>query len=104
MSSIPPAGHAGLIQTHGAQRRATETRARQAAGEAERTNRDSFSEKLKEVIENDDLDSQVYTDAEGAGSQGKQFADGEPAADDTLIDEDESKNPPAPESGLDIQA
>ena len=104
MSSIPPAGHAGLIQAHGAQRRATETRARQAAGEAQRTDRDTFSDKLKEVIENDDLDSQVYSDAEGAGSQGKQYADGETDAEADLDADADAPPPEPPAPGLDIQA
>jgi len=66
MSSIPPPGHAGLIQAHGAQRQATEARAKETSSQAQRLG-DTFSEKLKEVIENDDLDSQVFADGEGAG-------------------------------------
>jgi hypothetical protein len=99
MSSIPPAGHAGLIQAHGAQRHAGEARAKETSSEAQRLG-DTFSEKLKEVIENDDLDSQVYADGEGAGGHARQRADDEPPEDSP--EPDPEPEPDGPH--LDIQA
>lgn len=89
MSSIPPAGHAGLIQAQGAQRQASDVRAKENSSQAQRSG-DTFSDRLKEVIENGDLDSQVYADGEGAGGQGKQHSEEQGQPDETLEAPDES--------------
>lgn len=101
MSSIPPAGHASLIQAHGAARRAAETSEKEAAAESKRTRNDKFADRLQEVIENDNLDSQVYADAEGAGSQGKRHAD---ERDESSEADDENTSDAESDGHLDIEA
>ncbi|RMF81302.1 MAG: hypothetical protein D6744_07305 [Planctomycetota bacterium] len=103
MSSIPPAGHASLIQAHGAQNRADETRRKQNADEAQRTRTDTFADRLQEVIENDDQDTQVYADAEGAGSRGKSHEE-EPSAENEFAGEADAEQNEASGGGLDIEA
>jgi hypothetical protein len=98
MSSIPPNWLGGIIQSQGAQTRAVGERDREQTAQAERTS-DAFADKLQTAIENAGRDSQVYSDAEGAGSQGRPF-EAPP----------ENETPPADENdagaagGLDIQA
>lgn len=103
MSSIPPAGHASLIQAHGAQNRADETRRKQNADEAQRSRTDTFADRLQEVIENDDQDTQVYADAEGAGSRGKSHED-EPSAEDEPTAQADADTDESAGGGLDIEA
>ena len=103
MSSIPPAGHASLIQTHGAQNRAEETRRKQSTDEARRSSKDAFADRLQEVIENSDKDSEVYADAEGAGSQGKTFSEDRAPEDEHKADDQPAPDGPAG-SALDIEA
>lgn len=93
MSSIPPNWLSSIIQTQGSQARSTEARSKEQAGAPERGG-DKFSSELGEVIENDDRDSEVYSDAEGSGSQGKPHTEAdadEPSDSDTSdeqVDED----------------
>jgi len=75
MSTIPPNWLGSIIKTQGAEKRAAEQRAGESAASAERGG--NFAQNLNNVIENDDRDSSVYEDAEGAGSQGRPFGDGE---------------------------
>ncbi len=108
MSSIPPPGHAGLIQAHGAQRVAGEKKAQDASRQAGRTQTDPFAERLKEAIENDDLDSQVYADGEGnGGGQGRAFSD-QPPEDTTdqagAPESDATARDDQPPNGIDLQA
>ncbi len=98
MSTIPPNSLASIIQSHGAQGRAGSARAAEDAAAAERA-RDGSAEKRANVIENDDTDSSVYSDAEGAGSQGR--SGGEEHLEDALDhDHDEHEE----QGGLDIEA
>lgn len=96
MSAIPPPGHASLIQTDGASQRAAQDKEQKDASAAERSSRDAFADKLRVAIENDDDDSSVYADAEGAGSQGRSegeppsAGDEDPQAADDGQDEDDA--------------
>lgn len=99
MSTIPPNWLGSIIQTQGSHARAAGDKEKESGLQAERVGADSFAEKLQDVIESSDRDSQVYSDAEGTGSQGRQ-SEGPP---------EESQAPPgesldAPTGGLDIQA
>lgn len=103
-SAIPPPWLSSIIQTSDAQQRSAANRNREAAESAERTGDKNFAEKAAEVISNDDADSSVYADAEGAGSQGRAFGgSGEPTGE-------EAEHPEATEptdgvgGGLDIEA
>lgn len=99
MTAIPPNWLGSIIQTQGAARRAGEQRAQESSSQAEGA-RDSFSKDLQNVIENSDRDGQVYSDAEGAGSQGKPFEDN-PEEPETTAPDDETGDDDA---GLDLQA
>jgi hypothetical protein len=88
-----------VIQSAGAQDRAAEAKRKERADESERAGKGDFAENLQNVIENSDQDSEVYSDAEGTGSQGRvssepeehqQDEDREQLSDDT--------------GGLDVQA
>lgn len=68
MSTIPPNWLGSIIQTQGSQARAAEAKQKENAAAAERAGEAGFAEKLQDVIENTDRDSQVYADAEGTGS------------------------------------
>lgn len=104
MSAIPPPGHAGLIQAHGAQRVAGEKKAQEASKQTGRTQTDPFAERLKEAIENDELDSQVFSDGEGnGGGQGRAFNDesaDESPDTEAATTEDDGDDP----GGIDLQA
>mgnify|MGYP000281427271 CR=1 FL=1 len=97
MSLIPPNWLGSILQTAGAERRAAERRAQDAAAAAERL--PTFAESLQNVIEETDRDSQVYSDAEGTGSQGRPS---EPPPDQATADEAAPEAPPT--GGLDVQA
>lgn len=101
MSAIPPNPLGSIIQTQGAQQRAGTQAAREAGAQAERTGTDSFAANLQDVIETSDRDSQVYSDAEGAGSQGRPSEEQEEqAANPQAADETD----PAASGGLDVEA
>jgi hypothetical protein len=97
MSAIPPAWLGSIIQTQGAQERAAGDKQAESAAESERAG-GTFADKLQDVIENTDRDSQVYADAEGTGSQGRPFEE--------TREEPPSSAPDAEEPGtaLDVQA
>ncbi len=98
MTTIPPNWMGSIIQTQGAEKASAERKAKESAAESEQAG--GFAEKLQNVIENNDRDSQVFSDAEGAGSQGHPFeegAEGEPKQDETSPEEDDA-------GGLDVQA
>lgn len=99
MSTIPPNWLGSIIQTQGAARRAAEEKGREHTAESERTGGANFAENLQNVIENSDRDGQVYSDAEGQGSQGRPFGDGEQPADQPA-----GESPDGPASGLDVEA
>ncbi len=81
MSTIPPNWLGSIIQTHGAQDRAAEAKNKERAADAERAGKEGFADRLQDIIENTDRDSQVYADAEGAGSQGRPFSEEEEEQD-----------------------
>jgi len=87
VSTIPPNWLGSIIQTQGAQERAAQAK---AAEEARGTERGAFADRLQDVIENTDRDAEVYSDAEGAGSQGSPFSPAE-----------ESEETERPEDGAD---
>jgi hypothetical protein len=99
MSMIPPNWLGSILQSHGAQARASEKSARDAVEQARQAERGSFSDSLHNVIENDDKDSSVNADAEGRG--------GGPGRSRTGPD-DEAGQPPSDDGAepgaLDIEA
>ena len=100
MSTIPPNWLGSIIQTQGGQARAAGDKQKAEAAQTESAKEGSFADKLQDVIEETDRDSQVYSDAEGTGSQGSPF---EEAPDDQ---EPEAEAPEQDEDldGLDLQA
>ncbi|MGE0481198.1 MAG: hypothetical protein AB7Q17_12070 [Phycisphaerae bacterium] len=71
MSAIPPNWISSVVGAQGAAQRSAEARAKEEAAETRRTTRPTFDKALQEVIETQDADTQVYSDAEGSGSQGR---------------------------------
>ncbi len=98
MSSIPPNWLGSIIQSQGAQERAGQAK---NAEEAKGTERGAFSDKLRDVIENSDRDVEVYSDAEGAGSQGSPFSEAEEQTEEAETPEEEEADTDA---GLDLEA
>lgn len=101
MSTIPPNWLGSIIQTQGSQSKAAVDKQREKAAETERTGTQPFAESLQNVIEESDRDTQVYSDAEGTGSQGRPFEG--PPNEDASSDVDRS-NDTHPSGGLDVQA
>ncbi len=99
MSAIPPSWLGSIIQTQGGQAHAAEQKRQEGVSQAERVG-GTFAEKLQDVIENSDRDSQVYADAEGKGSQGRP-SDGSPGNEDQAATTGEDDDSPP---GLDVQA
>ena len=99
MSAIPPNWLGSIIQSQGAQERAGAAKSAEDAKGAERAR---FSDQLSEVIENDDRDAEVYSDAEGAGGgRGSPFSEDEAPAEEI---EDRAEED-MPEGGsLDLEA
>ena len=100
MAGIPPTWLGSIIQTQGAQTHAAERKAKESAAETERAGPGVFADRLQDVIESSDRDSQVYSDAEGAGSQGRPSEEG--ATEDQQ--NDNPSTPGAPAGGLDVEA
>lgn len=75
MSAIPPGWLGSIAQTQGAQPRAQEARAREVAGESDAARASTFRDKLAEVIETDDRDTEVFADGHGDGGQGRASPD-----------------------------
>src|SRR5512142_2321069 len=98
MSTIPPNWLGSIIQTQGAHAREAADKSKEVGAAAERAAA-SFAERLTNEIEASDRDSQVYSDAEGAGSQGRPF---DPTSEEKAAAEAESEEGGA--GGLDIQA
>ncbi len=99
MSAIPPNSLGSIIQTQGAQTHAAEQKRQEGVSQADRVG-GTFAERLQDVIENTDRDSQVYADAEGTGSQGRPFE--EAPRDAEPQDAADADNEPT--GGLDVQA
>ena len=97
MSTIPPNWLGSIIQTQGAQERATQAK---NVEKAQQNGHDAFAEKLQDVIENSDRDGAVYADAEGSGSQGSPFSEPE----EEQAPEETTDEPEPPAGGLDIEA
>ncbi len=100
MSAIPPTWLGSIIQTQGAQKRAAEAQDAEKAAQAERAGAGSFADSLQDVIEASDRDSQVYADAEGAGSRGRPSE--EPADEEHAKPGSDDRNDQS--GGLDIEA
>ncbi len=99
-AAIPPNWMGSVNQTTGAAGRAAADRQREKTNEVERV-AGTFADNLQNVIENSDRDSQVYSDAEGSGSQGR------PAPEAESETPEEPPREPSrdhPGSGLDLQA
>jgi hypothetical protein len=93
MAGIPPNWLGSIIQTAGAARRNAADKAKEGASQSEDAN---FTERLQDVIESSDRDSQVYSDAEGQGSQGRPSDDAE---EPEAKDEDEAQTEDEDEQG-----
>lgn len=102
MSAIPPNWLGSILQTHGAQDRAAQIQRKQAADQAARARRESFTDRLSEIIASEDRDTQVYADAEGAGSQGRADQQSQDLPDSDTPQPPQDGDPPAPR--LDVQA
>ena len=103
-AAIPPNWMGSVNQTTGAAGRAAAERQREKANEVERV-AGTFADNLQNVIENSDRDSQVYSDAEGTGSQGRPSSEAEPETPDVNAAEsaaDTDRDHPG--GGLDLQA
>ena len=96
MSAIPPNWMASSIQAHGAADRAAESRRREKAEASERSG-EADSADLENVIENAGRDSEVYSDAEGSGSQGRPSGEADQ-------DPNEPEQESTPGAGLDVEA
>lgn len=98
MSAIPPNWLGSIIQAHGAQNNAAKARHKETTDQTRRS--EPFQDQLQEVIENADRDSQVYSDAEGSGSQGRSSEEPETdAADESPGESDDERS-----AGLDVTA
>jgi len=99
MSTIPPNWLASILGAPESQRSAGAAKNKDAADQAERSGTARFTENLHEAIENADRDGQVYADAQGLGSQGRETPESEEEAAHEP-DADES----APGQSIDVQA
>ncbi len=95
MSTIPPNWMGSVLQSHGAQDRAAEAKNKERTADAERAGKNGFSERLQDIIENTDRDTQIYADAEGTGSQGRPFSE-----EETEEDEEEQRDSADDDEGL----
>ena len=98
-SAIPPAWIAAGVQSVDAQARAAEAKNKEETAQTEATEDPNFKRSLTDAIANDDRDSSVYSDAEGAGGSGRAFSE-EPS-------DDESPEPGKTDdsaAGLDVEA
>ena len=84
-----------VLQSHGAQDRAAEAKSKERTANAERAGKNGFSERLQDIIENTDRDTQVYADAEGTGSQGRPFSE-----EETEEEEEEQRDSADDNEGL----
>ncbi len=98
MSTIPPNWLGSIIQSQGSQERAGQAK---SAEEAKGTERGALSDKLRDVIENSDRDVEVYSDAEGTGSQGSPFSESEDQSEKAETPEEEEADTGP---GLDLEA
>lgn len=104
MSAVPPGNLAGsILQSHLVQRQASTVRNGDEAGRADAARRQTSAIDEKDTtVGTADGDTQVHTDAEGTGSQGRAFSESEEQPNP----EDTPKPPPLGDEGhhLDLQA
>mgnify|MGYP000623484386 CR=1 FL=1 len=100
MSTIPPNLLGSIIQTQGAQQRQAVDKQREDSAQAERVGGGNFADKLQNVIDETDRDTQVYSDAEGTGSQGRPFEE----QPESVPEQNEPSAGCSPPGGLDVQA
>lgn len=81
MSAIPPGWLGSIAQTQGAQQRAQESRTRETTGETDAARGSTFRDKLAEVIETDDRDTEVFADGHSDGGQGRASPEQSAASD-----------------------
>jgi hypothetical protein len=98
MSSIPPTFLGGLIQTQGAQTHASQRKAGEAATQTDRAG-PAFANELQDVIGSSERDSQVFSDGEGSGGQGRSYD-----SDEEKPAETDAGNSPSASAGLDMEA
>ena len=107
MSAIPPdiagsAAQAGFTSPEASRIRDAD-RAAQVQAAARQA---KAADAAVDSVETEDADTAIFTDAEGAGSQGRAFSEGEPGEPDVSAPEDQAELP-GKEDGpthLDIQA
>ena len=100
MSSIPPDILGSAAQAGFTAREAARVGNADRTAQAREANRNvDAADDAAESVETTDADTAVFSDAEGAGGQGRSTEHHEPSNDEGLIDEDDS-----PEGGLDIRA
>ncbi len=102
MSSLPPNLAGSILQGHLTQRQvsAAQNREKNQRANADRQQTAAIDEQ-DSTVETTDEDTQVHTDAEGGGSQGRSFTEPQEEADQA-----ENQNPPDGDSGhhIDLEA
>jgi hypothetical protein len=83
MSAVPPNFVGPILQSHLTQRQVSQVRDKEEVqrSEADRRNAAAIDEQ-DSTVETTDNDTQVHTDAEGAGSQGRAFTEAEEAEEE----------------------
>lgn len=89
---IPPIPVASAAQISAAERRAAQGRATEQ-GAAEAAARSPFADRLRDVIENTQHDSEVFADGGGLGSQGRDPSAGGERDAGAAEAEDQSPSP-----------
>lgn len=100
MAGIPPGWLGSIIQTQGAAQRVGDKKAKEDSSAVENAGAGSFADNLQNVVGASDRDNQVYSDAEGAGSQGSPFEEGEAEQEKSAEDNADQTGG----SGLDVEA
>jgi hypothetical protein len=80
VTAIPPNWLTSITGTQGAQHQSSAHHVKETADQARRAGATPFADSLHNVIDNKDQDGQVFTDAEGTGSQGRPFTDEQQSA------------------------
>jgi hypothetical protein len=102
MSAIPPNWIGSVIGSAAASGRAADAKGKESADQAKAVDNSAFAERLQNVIEDTDTDTEVHPDAEGLGSQGRPFRQKDGAG----TDEDGGAVPDEGDGvgGLDVEA
>jgi len=101
MSAIPPNWMSSVVGGVSAQGRAADAKSRESADQAKAVDNRAFAEKLQNVLDGADTETQVHSDSEGLGGQGRAFSDGDGQPDKR---DDHPPADDAPTGGLDIEA